>query len=108
MQGELEEIQRWYESQCDGDWEHEFGVRIETLDNPGWTVEIDLAETSLEGREFPPIKDMAPDRDWLVCRVSEGKFRGSGGPLMLGRILRAFLLWAHQAQGESEHPEQAG
>ena len=27
-------LQSWYQSQCDGDWEHEFGIRIETLDNP--------------------------------------------------------------------------
>ncbi|MFK0239099.1 Imm53 family immunity protein, partial [Streptomyces vinaceus] len=35
------------------DWEHEWGVKIATLDNPGWTVEIDLEETDLEGREYP-------------------------------------------------------
>ena len=102
MSGELEEIQRWYESQCDGEWEHEFGVRIATLDNPGWTVEIDLEETLLEGRTFPKIENMGPERDWLFCEVLEGKFRGHGGPLMLGSILRAFLEWAHQAQGESD------
>ena len=40
MQSELEALQHWYESQCDGDWEHEFGVKIGTLDNPGWMVDI--------------------------------------------------------------------
>ena len=104
MQGELEEIQRWYDAQCDEDWEHEFGVRIATLDNPGWTLEIDLEETPLDGREFPSIKDMAPERDWLFWEVSEGKFRGSCGPLMLGRMLRAFLDWAHREQGQPEPP----
>ena len=104
MSGELEGIQRWYESQCDGDWEHEFGVRIETLDNPGWSVEIDLAGTPLADRPFAPIEDMAPPREWLSCRVSEGRFRGAGGPPMLGRILRAFLEWARRAQGESAPP----
>jgi hypothetical protein len=28
-------LQGWYATQCDGDWEHEYGVSIETLDNPG-------------------------------------------------------------------------
>jgi len=104
MQGELEEIQRWYEAQCDGDWEHEFGVKIGTLDNPGWTVDIDLEGTSLEGRGFYPTKDMTHERDWLFCEVSEGLWRGAGGPRMLGHILRAFLDWAHQAQGEFGRP----
>ena len=99
MQSEVEELQRWYESQCDGDWEHEFGVSIGTLDNPGWMVDIDLEGTSLEGREFMPIKDMEPDREWLFCDVREGKFRGRGGPLMLGRILRVFLDWAQGMEG---------
>jgi hypothetical protein len=104
MQGELAELQRWYDAQCDGDWEHEFGVRIATLDNPGWSVDIDLEGTPLETRPFAEIKDMSAERDWYICRVTEGKFRGDGGPLMLGRILRAFLDWAHQEPGESNMP----
>ncbi len=35
----LSRLQRWYSAQCDGDWEHGLGVRIETLDNPGWMVQ---------------------------------------------------------------------
>ena len=105
MHAELDELQRWYEAQCDGDWEHEYGVRIETLDNPGWSVEIDLAETDLEPRPFAELRDMAPERTWMVCRVSEGKFRGAGGAPMLGAILRVFLDWAREGQsGESSAP----
>ena len=26
-------LEEWYKSQCDGDWEHLFGVEIGTLDN---------------------------------------------------------------------------
>lgn len=104
MPGEIEELQRWYASQCDGDWEHEFGIRIETLDNPGWTVEIDLEDTPLDGRAFPRFSDMAPEREWWTCEVSEGKFRASGGPPMLGRMLRAFLDWAREVPGEPAPP----
>ncbi|MHC3815880.1 Imm53 family immunity protein [Streptomyces sp. DT9] len=48
----LDWLQNWYAQQCDGDWEHEWGVKIATLDNPGWTIEIDLKETDLEEREY--------------------------------------------------------
>jgi|GEM_PF-3181522 len=34
------ELTNWYQNQCDGDWEHKYGVSIETLDNPGWIVKI--------------------------------------------------------------------
>nr|TKK07812.1 hypothetical protein SrhCFBP13529_11555 [Stenotrophomonas rhizophila] len=43
----LDRLQKWYADQCDGDWEHSFGIRIDTLDNPGWTVSVDLTDTAL-------------------------------------------------------------
>lgn len=104
MQGELAEIQAWYLAQCDGDWGHSFGIRIGTLDNPGWSVEIDLEETDLEGREFGTIEDLAPEREWFICKVADGKFVGAGGPLMLGHILRTFLDWARREQGQFVPP----
>ena len=104
MPGEIEELQAWYEAQCDGDWEHDWGVRIGTLDNPGWSVDINLEGTPLEGREFPPIEDLAPDRTWVTCKVSGGTFQGRGGAPMLGVMLRAFLDWAREAPGEPPRP----
>ncbi|HSQ31341.1 MAG TPA: immunity 53 family protein [Gemmatimonadaceae bacterium] len=101
MNGELEELQRWYLSQCDGDWEHTYGVSIGTLDNPGWHVEIDLAETGLENRIFPAAADLASEQDWIDCKVVEAQFRGAGGPAMLGRILRMFLDWSREAPVQS-------
>jgi hypothetical protein len=91
---ELRGLEEWYHSQRDGDWEHEFGVRIETLDNPGWSVEIDLAETELEGADYAEVKVFGPDREWVRTWVEEAKFHGVGGPPMLAAILRQFLEWA--------------
>jgi len=45
-------LQAWYPVQCDGDWEHEFGVRVETLDNPGWSLRIDLDGTAMAGLTY--------------------------------------------------------
>ena len=36
----LKVLQQWYQSKCDGTWEHMYGVEIDTLDNPGWTVSL--------------------------------------------------------------------
>jgi hypothetical protein len=91
--GLLEALQEWYCSQCDGDWEHEFGMTIETLDNPGWEVSIALAETPLEGRAFTPVKRPQGGEDWISCRVEGSTFRGSGGALNLAEIIRIFLDW---------------
>lgn len=38
-------LERWYASQCNGEWEHSYGVWIDSLDNPGWQVRISLRET---------------------------------------------------------------
>lgn len=53
---ELVQTQDRYLSQCNGDWEHQCGLKIRTLDNPGWSIEIDLAETELETRSFDAVE----------------------------------------------------
>jgi hypothetical protein len=45
-------LQQWYLAECNGDWEHSYGVHIETLDNPGWMLKVDLRDTSLAERSF--------------------------------------------------------
>ncbi len=42
----LRKLQNWYAAECDGDWEHQYGIKIDTIDNPGWRVEIELNFTS--------------------------------------------------------------
>jgi len=90
----LQDLQQWYQSECNGDWEHTYGVKIGTLDNPGWSVTIELADTYLFGCEFSEIVRPEPEADWIHCSVREGKFVGYGGPFMLEEILRVFLKWA--------------
>ncbi|MGY1520916.1 immunity 53 family protein [Luteimonas sp. A482] len=93
---ELQGLQDWYTSQCNEDWEHSFGVKIETLDNPGWTLEVDLRETELSGKEFSAISrgDSEDDADWIHCKVESEKFFGSGGAGNLAELLQQFLTWA--------------
>jgi hypothetical protein len=49
----LGRLQEWYRSRCDGDWEHSYGVKVETLDNPGWLVTVDLEDTPWEQLAAP-------------------------------------------------------
>ena len=93
---ELHRLQNWYRSQCNEDWEHSFGVKIDTLDNPGWMVKIDLAETTLEQKPFEPLYrgDSDTDADWIVCKLDAKQFVGYGGASNLSELLRIFLDWA--------------
>ncbi len=90
----LAELQGWYLSQCNGEWEHSHGIHIGTLDNPGWRVRIDLRGTDLEARPFKAISDLDPDVNWMECHVEDGHFEAHGGAPMLEPMLRAFLNWA--------------
>ena len=96
---EIEEIQNWYHSQCNEDWEHGYGLKIETLDNPGWSVKIDLVETDLEGVEYSEysygVGDSAETSadNWLITKVENNQFVGYGGPHKLQEIFSIFIKW---------------
>lgn len=87
----LSRLQRWYASQCDGDWEHSYGITIETLDNPGWSMSIDLEGTQLSDVEISPIEIDRSDHDWLRCFVEGPRLRLVGGPENLEEMIALFL-----------------
>ena len=87
-------LQAWYAAQSNGDWEHEHGIEITTLDNPGWRVQIDTAGTSLSGREFSRIETYRSEHDWVVVWTDDGAYHGACGPMNLGEVLYQFRRWA--------------
>jgi hypothetical protein len=89
----IQHLQDWYRARCDGDWEHSFGVKIDTLDNPGWTLSIDLTDTPLEKKKFAGYRYELSAHDWINCRVEEKQFRASGGPMKLEELIEVFLTW---------------
>ncbi|MFF7946289.1 immunity 53 family protein [Streptomyces griseorubiginosus] len=95
----LDWLQSWYASQCDGDWEHEWGVSIGTLDNPGWIVRIDLEETALADREYPRQRVTRGDHDWVMAWTSERTFHLACGPGNLIEGLSIFRTWASEDVG---------
>ncbi len=105
MDSTLARIQRWYAAHCDGDWEHGSGVKIDSLDNPGWLVKIDLAGTDLEGRVFATLALGLEQRDgsehpslsnWHSISVKGSTFEAAGDPSKLEFLLKTFLDWAEQ------------
>lgn len=87
----FQKLQLWYSKQCDGSWEHDHGVSIDTLDNPGWTVVVDLAGTDLESMHFEPVVEEQDEGNWLHCKIENAKFLGYGGPLKLEAIVQVFV-----------------
>ena len=67
-------LQNRYTEQCDGDWEHANGVQIDTLDNPGWSVNINLQDTRYnEVLNAVIVDENVGDSDWIVCRIVDGE-----------------------------------
>jgi hypothetical protein len=99
------DLQRWCKAQCNGDWEHSYGIVIETLDNPGWYLRIDLQETSLKGVNFEPMSELEPELEWIDCKVKDGRFVAAGGPLMLERMIEVFLDWVAEHFKRLDEPE---
>ncbi len=103
----LPRLQQWYARHCDGDWEHNRGIVIESCDNPGWWVRIDLRGTELADQTFIPILDgdddpMDPNGDWLRCYVGDNCFNGAGDPSKLQAILSLFLEWAIEKRPQED------
>lgn len=90
----IEWLENWYLNNCNDDWEHCYGIKIGNIDNPGWTVEIDLVNTYLEDKTFKTMQILRTDKDWIHCSVKDGIFDASGGAKNLDEILKIFMQWA--------------
>jgi hypothetical protein len=92
----LERMIEWYRQHCDGDWEHQHGVHIGTLDNPGWSVDVDVSGTELEGVMLPLEMVERSDTDWCHVGCDGVTFRAAGGVGNLLELLSRFLAWAEE------------
>ncbi|WP_416463394.1 immunity 53 family protein [Sphingomonas sp. VDB2] len=95
-------LSQWYLARCDSDWEHSYGVKIDTLDNPGWTIKIDLTDTPTQDRAFERVEHGTISDDlegwqqggsWWVARVDGHFFEASCGPLDLSAAIGIFRRW---------------
>lgn len=91
----LEAIQQWFKFQCNGDWEHEYGIKIVTLDNPGWSVSIDLIDTCLENFTIEE-NFFQNENNWCFIK-SDGKIFSASGDfnkltLLLDKFINSFAL----------------
>jgi hypothetical protein len=94
----LDFLTAWFAQQCDGDWEHDLGIRIETLDNPGWALDIRIGDTELEGVSAEWHKNEASEDTWLYWRSTGDMFEARCGPKDLARALAAFQMFASSAE----------
>jgi hypothetical protein len=86
----LTRIQNWYKTNCNDDWEHSYGFSIDTIDNPGWTIKIDLSETPLENLQFKRNIDNGRF-DWMIIETINKVIEAHGDPTKLTEVFKIFL-----------------
>jgi hypothetical protein len=87
----LTRLQSWYAQQCDGDWEHQWGIMVDTPDNPGWSLKVDLWGTDLSELNLAWTRIERTDEDWLFYGASNGLFEAAAGPRNLSEAIDVFL-----------------
>ncbi|MBL0319088.1 MAG: hypothetical protein IPP74_07345 [Alphaproteobacteria bacterium] len=85
-------LMSWYASHCNGNWEHMYGVTINTIDNPGWRVRIDLAETKLENLSIDRQTYETSETDWYTFIIKDKKFDAAGDPSKLEILIESFRV----------------
>ena len=93
----LDRLSKWYLSNCVDDWHEDKGVKIDTLDNPGWSITIDLLSTYVESKAFDNLIVDRSDNDWYRIWRTDVTFEIACGPLNLREAVDIFLDWAEAA-----------
>jgi hypothetical protein len=94
----LDFMTSWFAEHCDGDWEHDLGIRIETLDNPGWALDVRLGDTELDGVISDWHRREDSDDNWLHWRSTGDTFEARCGPGNLSEALVTFRAFAQEAR----------
>jgi hypothetical protein len=94
----LSNLAKWYESHCDGKWEHAHRIKIQTIDNPGFSVEINLIDTGLEKIDYVAT-EVEYEGDWInTYKSKEMKWVAACSPNMLNEVISLFLKWSQSIQ----------
>lgn len=83
-------IQEWYKTQCDGEWEHEYGIKVHTIDNPGWSMSIDLVYTQMEHIQIEYQLFEKSETDWYAFSIQGSVYHAAGDPNKLEFLLTKF------------------
>lgn len=89
----LSALEQWYTTQCNGEWEHAYGIEINTLDNPGWHVKIDLRDTKRQDSSLDRVRINRTEINWIEYWAEKNRFEFACGPLNLTESLEIFVSW---------------
>jgi hypothetical protein len=90
----ISKLQDWFATRCDGDWEHQGGITIQTTDNPRWfeKIEFDDLDHSVS-KEIESKSIERSESDFLTFRYCDADhiLTIACGVSNLGEALTVFL-----------------
>lgn len=89
----LEWLENWFSEVCDGSWEHDNGIIIETIDNPGWRVEISLEDTPWEKLSCPDRTIDCGEDNWVHIIKKQGRIVAASSCLNLDLVIGIIREW---------------
>ena len=66
----LTSMQKWYNSKCDGDWEHCYGFHVDSSDSFAWKIRIN----GEKNKDIIDIKIKNSDDDWIFINSNIQEF----------------------------------
>lgn len=100
----LQWLQEWLLQNCNMDSsDHDYDISIETIDNPGWIISIQLQDTILENQVFEKVViQREVEDDWLQCKVEYKVFKAGCGPRNLEEVISIFKSWVARVESSRE------
>lgn len=95
-------LDQFFAGLCDGEWESEYGLTIESVNNPGWMVRVDLDGTGLNPATFRAVTEQRDERNWVECKVQDGVWLGGGGLGNLDELVGIFRAWVEGRGGQTK------
>jgi hypothetical protein len=89
----LSSLEQWYSDRCNGQWEQSFGIRIDSLDNPGWLAHIALRDTRKQDSELDKVRIDRDRWNWIHYWVENHEFHIACGPTNLSEAMDIFVRW---------------
>ncbi len=96
-------LEKWFRDNCDGNWEHSNRVQIETLDNPGWNIEIDFSDTELKIDDVRWRSYEISNENWVGYSIKNNIFSSAGDPLKLNLMINIFKKIIEKDKLEDEY-----
>lgn len=93
----LDWLQLWYHSQCDGDWEHQYGVTMTLKKSEEWEFDIDLTYTEMQGIHLSDAEQSDPEGGWLRWRSDGWHFRAECSRKNVIAVIAEFRTWVESS-----------